>query len=65
MKTRILQFSTENGNQEYVVFTEDLKTEANVWLRPDLRPVFHLVSDTTIDVEMPRGFPLQYELDRH
>jgi len=58
--TRILQFSTENGNGEYVVFTEDLKMDAE----EKRRPQFQLDSDVTIDAEMPSGFPLDYLLNR-
>lgn len=61
MKTRVLQFSTKNGSKEYVVFTEDLKADADTFRRAD----FERCSDTIIDVEMPGGFPLGYQLDRY
>ena len=59
-KTRIIQFSTENGEKEYVVFTEDLRVDLEIYRRPG----FNHDSDNIIEVEMPSGFPLDYSLDR-
>ena len=60
MKTRILQFSTESGEKEYVVFTEDLKGDIGMWCRPG----FNRDSDNIIDFTMPAGFPLDIALTR-
>lgn len=59
--TRILRFSTPNGEREYVYFTEDLSLLADSIQRPG----FDLDSDDIIDEEMPGGFPLDYELERN
>lgn len=61
MKTRILRFSTDNGEKEYVVFTEDLKMTPESYQRPN----YELDGDDIIDAEMPSGFPLDNSLDRH
>jgi len=58
--TRVLQFSTIDREQEYVVFTEDLEADAELHRRSG----FGLDSDTILDVTMPDGFPLDDNLDR-
>jgi hypothetical protein len=60
MKTRVLHFSTPQGSVEYVIFTQDLEGDAENYKRQG----FELIGDNVLDVEMPAGFPLDYELKR-
>lgn len=61
MKTiRVIIQSTENGESEYVRFTEDFEAEAGDFLYPG----HTLDSDTVIENNLPPGFPIDSDLKR-
>jgi hypothetical protein len=64
-KTRILQFSTPNGEEEYVIFLDEQTTPGFVLPAEEYcRSGFTLDSDDTVETEMPNGFPLSKYLIR-
>lgn len=59
-KIRCLVASSENGEKERVVFTEDFETPGTDFFSMD----FTVDSDTQIDNVLPSGFPVDYALAR-
>ena len=57
---RVIVMDNENGSNETVVFTEDLKKDAEDYKTPDQ----HVETDEKLDVDLPSGFPFDYVLKR-
>jgi hypothetical protein len=57
--TRCLVFATENGEQEYVVFTEETDPAGDYCANG-----YSLSCESTLDGDLPAGFPMGYELHR-
>ena len=59
-KVRLIVQSTENGEKEYVTFSDDLTDSQELYKITGCT----IDSDTIIDNELPDGFPLNYALKR-
>lgn len=57
---RCIVASTENGERESVVFTDEFEQDAADWFPGNMT----IDSDTMIDDVLPGGFPKNYVLDR-
>lgn len=56
---RIIITSKENGEEETVMFTDELEAPVEDFITPG-----HTVDiDEVLDIELPSGFPLNYTLD--
>ena len=59
-KIRVIVSSTENGNEEQVVFTEEFDKEVDYFIPPGST----VDIDTIIEDNLPSGFPKEYTLKR-
>jgi hypothetical protein len=60
-KVRVLIQSSENGEKEYVIFSDDLGDPQDGYVITGCS----IDSDTIIDNNLPDGFPLNYALKRN
>ena len=60
---RVLRASSENGEHEEVIFTEDFDTPAEDFFYMDSLNGLTIVTDDSID-SLPSRFPLDYVLVR-
>ena len=59
-KTRIIVQSSENGTYESVTFSEDFETPLDEFKNPQSDEI----KESIVDIDLPSGFPLEYELVR-
>lgn len=60
---RVILISSENGQNEHVVFTEDFDTPADEWCCLGINRE-QVDSDTVVEVNLPLGFPTERALAR-
>lgn len=60
MKLRLIIVSTENGELEHVIFSDDTKVRAQDYCRPGQTVDY----DGIIDADLPSGFPIDHMLRR-
>ena len=59
-KTRIIMQTSENGAYESVTFSEDFETPLEDFKNPQSDEIKEVI----VDINLPSGFPLEYELVR-
>jgi hypothetical protein len=60
MDIRVIISSTDHGERECVIFTEDFETPVGDYLKPG----FTVDCDEIRDLDLPDGFPLESTLER-
>jgi hypothetical protein len=59
-KIRCITQSEANGSGEYVIFTDDFNSHVGEYQMPDCS----IDTDEIINMDIPSGFPLNYQLQR-
>jgi len=59
-KIRVIMQTSEDGEFEAVIFTDDFKSKLTEFKYPQS----WTISEDTADLNLPRGFPLNYQLIR-
>jgi len=59
-KVRIIMQSSENGEDKYVTFSDDFDTLLADFERPDCIDI----SESITEIDLPSGFPMNYDLKR-
>ena len=59
-KMRVIMQTSENGTYESVTFSEDFETPLDDFKNPRSDEII----ESVIDINLPSGFPLEYELVR-